>query len=74
MIHNGPNLFHLRKFTMTLMKEFGVGKSSLEEKIHDEIKATFQEIDKYGGQPFNPRNILSKAVSNIINSMVFGTR
>ena len=73
-MHNGPSLFHLRKFTQTVMRDFGVGKTSLEDKIHEEVKATFKEIDAIGQRPFYPKDLLNKAVSNIINSIVFGTR
>ena len=74
MMHNGESLRHLRKFTLTVMRDFGVGKTSLEQKIHEEIAATFHEISQFKQQPFCPKDLLAKAVSNIICSIIFGSR
>ena len=63
-----------RKLALTALKDFGLGKSSLEDKIHDEINALVAEYEKGNGQPMNVQMLMQNAVSNVICSCVFGTR
>ena len=63
-----------RKFTLSTMRYFGVGKSPIEEKILEEIEVLSAEIYKHGGKPFDCQRLLSYAVSNIICGVVFNKR
>lgn len=63
-----------RKFTLTALKDFGVGKVSLETQILSELEAVSTEFAKNNGKPFNPRRILKMAASNVIASINFGKR
>ncbi|KAI0237362.1 Cytochrome P450 2U1 [Lamellibrachia satsuma] len=74
VMQNGDDWKTLRRFTQRALKDFGVGKSSLEEKIKDEIEAVQVELDKQRGSPFDPKQLFDKAVSNIICSIIFGER
>ncbi|KAI0212540.1 Cytochrome P450 2F2 [Lamellibrachia satsuma] len=74
IMQDGEDWKTLRRFTQRALKDFGVGKSSLEEKIKDEVEVVLDELDKTKGAPFNPHKLINKAVSNVICSLIFGQR
>ena len=59
---------------MRALRDFGVGKKSIELRIKDEATAVLEEFAKQAHSPFNPNKLLQKAVSNIICSVCFGER
>ena len=63
-----------RKFGLTTLRNFGVGKHSLEGRIHEEIGFLLEAISDKKGQPFDPQTAITNAVSNVICSIVFGER
>eukprot|EP00062_Callorhinchus_milii_P017928 gi/632970848/ref/XP_007901875.1/ PREDICTED: cytochrome P450 2J2 isoform X1 [Callorhinchus milii] len=63
-----------RKFAVTTLRNFGVGKKSLEGKILQEIKYLNGVFEDEKGQPFDPHYKINVAVTNIISSIVFGER
>ncbi|XP_019641598.1 PREDICTED: cytochrome P450 2U1-like [Branchiostoma belcheri] len=63
-----------RKLTLLKMREIGVDKPVLDQKIAAEGKCLVQEILKKDGKPFNMTKIIQTAVSNIISTMLCGTR
>ncbi|XP_078674382.1 cytochrome P450 2U1-like isoform X2 [Branchiostoma floridae x Branchiostoma belcheri] len=70
----GPKLKEHRKFALVSLRDFGVGKRSLEGKILEETRALQQEMCKHGGQGFCISQMLQNTVSNVICSIVFGRR
>ncbi|XP_053513018.1 cytochrome P450 2U1 isoform X4 [Artibeus jamaicensis] len=72
--HYGPVWKQQRKFSHSTLRHFGLGKLSLEPKVIEEFKYVKEEMQKHGGDPFNPFPIVNSAVSNIICSMCFGKR
>ena len=73
-MQHGPHNKLLRRFTLRALRDFGVGKSSLEEKIKDEVQFVLTEFDAQQDVPFDPKQLFDKAVSNIICSIIFGQR
>ncbi|KAL3874625.1 hypothetical protein ACJMK2_037611 [Sinanodonta woodiana] len=71
---NGDAHHKLRKFTLVALRDFGVGKKSLEERIQDEAHILADEFESYGGQPRDIRKTLQRAVANIIAGIIYGTR
>ena len=63
-----------RRWTMRALRDFGVGKRSLEEKIQEEAWYMCEEMAKNSGKPFSVQVIFMQAVSNIICSVCFGQR
>ncbi|XP_066298657.1 cytochrome P450 2U1-like [Branchiostoma lanceolatum] len=63
-----------RKFTLMSLREFGFGKRSLEGKILEESVALQAEIMKIGNKPFDMGRMIQNAVTNVICSIVFGSR
>ncbi|XP_052799200.1 cytochrome P450 2J3-like [Mya arenaria] len=63
-----------RRFTIQTLRDFGVGKTSLEEKIFSEIDPATEYIKATGAKRFNPRQLTSMMITNNIYGIVFGKR
>ena len=64
----------LRRFTLKALRDFGVGKTSIEEKIFEEIEAASKVFETLNGRPTDVRLLTSMMISNIIYGIVFGRR
>ncbi|NXN08725.1 CP2CL protein, partial [Indicator maculatus] len=71
---NNNEWLQVRRFALTTLRNFGMGKKSIEMRIQEEAEYLLKEINKTSGTPFDPTFMLSCAVSNIICSIVFGKR
>ncbi|XP_053577730.1 cytochrome P450 2F3 [Bombina bombina] len=71
---NGERWRQLRRFAISTLKYFGMGKRSLEEKVKEEAQYLIEELRKSEGKPIDPTFGFSSAGSNIVCSLVFGER
>uniref|UniRef100_A0A8D2L7S2 Cytochrome P450 2F3-like n=1 Tax=Varanus komodoensis TaxID=61221 RepID=A0A8D2L7S2_VARKO len=70
----GERWRQLRRFAISTLKNFGMGKRSIEQRMKEEAQFLVAEFRKTQGKPFDPTFFLSCAGSNIICSLVFGER
>uniref|UniRef100_A0A8C4TI23 Uncharacterized protein n=1 Tax=Erpetoichthys calabaricus TaxID=27687 RepID=A0A8C4TI23_ERPCA len=63
-----------KKFTLSTLRNFGVGRRSLEFIILEELKVFSEALKEKHGKPFDPHMLTSTAISNVICSMLFGRR
>ncbi|KAL1278819.1 hypothetical protein QQF64_025492 [Cirrhinus molitorella] len=71
---NGENWKEMRRFALSNLRDFGMGKRGSEEKIIEEIQYLKGEFDKFEGKAFDTTQPVNYAVSNIISSIVYGSR
>uniref|UniRef100_A0A803J3I8 Uncharacterized protein n=1 Tax=Xenopus tropicalis TaxID=8364 RepID=A0A803J3I8_XENTR len=71
---NGERWRQMRHFTLKTLKNFGMGKKSIEEKIQEEALCLVEEIRKSGETPVDPSKLIMDAVSNVFCSIMFGRR
>ncbi|KAM6471615.1 cytochrome P450 2C5-like [Liasis olivaceus] len=64
----------LRRFTLSTLRNFGMGKTAMSERVQEEALCLVEEIATRQGQPFDPKGISLNAASNVICSVILGNR
>ncbi|MEQ2166597.1 Cytochrome P450 2K1 [Goodea atripinnis] len=72
--NNGDSWKEMRRFSLTNLRDFGMGKKACEDKIIEESQHLIEVIKKHKGKAFDTSQSICYAVSNIICSMVYGSR
>ncbi|KAM8724740.1 cytochrome P450 2K1-like isoform 4-T4 [Acanthopagrus schlegelii] len=71
---NGDTWKEMRRFAVTMLREFGMGKRLSEGRIIEECHYLIEVFEQYEGKAFNNSQAISNAASNIISAIVFGKR
>ena len=70
----GPLWREARKLAANSLRDFGVGKASIEGKVLMEADNIVDEIKKNIGRPYSFGLLFRKATSNVMSAMLFGKR
>ncbi|XP_063771211.1 cytochrome P450 2K6-like isoform X2 [Pseudophryne corroboree] len=71
---NGEGWKVMRRFTLSTLRDFGMGKKIIEDKIIEESDSLVEKFKSFGGKPFENSVIVNAAVANIIVSIILGHR
>ncbi|XP_068136099.1 cytochrome P450 2K6-like [Hyperolius riggenbachi] len=71
---SGENWKVMRRFALSSLRDYGMGKRSIEDKITEEAECLMQIFRSYGGKPFDNRTILTTAAANIIVAILLSRR
>ncbi|XP_044025014.1 cytochrome P450 2K1-like isoform X1 [Siniperca chuatsi] len=71
---NGDSWKEMRRFALTNLRDFGMGKKACEDKIIEECDYLIEVFKKFKGEAFDTTQPIHYAVSNIICSIVYGSR
>uniref|UniRef100_A0A669QML3 Uncharacterized protein n=1 Tax=Phasianus colchicus TaxID=9054 RepID=A0A669QML3_PHACC len=71
---HGENWKVMRRFTLTTLRDFGMGKRAIEDRIVEEYGYLIDSIGSQEGKPFDASKIINAAVANIIVSILLGKR
>ncbi|KAK2838389.1 hypothetical protein Q7C36_013203 [Tachysurus vachellii] len=70
----GPQWKEHRRFALMTLRNFGLGKQSMENRIQGEIEHLVAKLERYAGSSLYPQTLFHDAASNIIYLVLFGTR
>uniref|UniRef100_A0AAQ4P4C8 Cytochrome P450, family 2, subfamily X, polypeptide 9 n=1 Tax=Gasterosteus aculeatus aculeatus TaxID=481459 RepID=A0AAQ4P4C8_GASAC len=71
---NGESWKEMRRFALSNLRDFGMGRKAAEDKIIEEIQYLIEVFERHEGQPFSTAQSINCAVSNIICLIVYGRR
>ncbi|KAJ8336614.1 hypothetical protein SKAU_G00378340 [Synaphobranchus kaupii] len=74
VLTTGPIWKEHRRFALITLRNFGLGKRSMEERILGEISYITSHLEKNAGKAIEPQILFHKVAFNIICCVLFGTR
>ncbi|XP_006039243.1 cytochrome P450 2K4-like [Alligator sinensis] len=74
ILSHGENWKVMRRFTLSTLRDFGMGKRAIEDQIVEECEYLIEKLESQKGKPFESASIMAGAVANIIVSILLGER
>ncbi|KAJ8362816.1 hypothetical protein SKAU_G00116470 [Synaphobranchus kaupii] len=71
---NGDSWKEMRRFFLSNLRDFGTGKRRSEKKIIEESRYLIEGFENFKGEPFDTTQPVNYAVSNIICTIMYGSR
>ncbi|XP_042121881.2 cytochrome P450 2K6-like [Peromyscus maniculatus bairdii] len=71
---HGENWKTMRRFSLTTLRNFGMGKQIIEDTIIEECHHLMQNFESHQGKPFEIKRVLNASVANVIVSVLLGKR
>ncbi|NXE74874.1 CP2K6 protein, partial [Cochlearius cochlearius] len=71
---DGENWKVMRRFTLTTLRDFGMGKKAIEDRIVEEYKCLADTIEAQKGKPLEMTLMMNAAIANVIISILLGKR
>ncbi|XP_004476754.2 cytochrome P450 2E1 [Dasypus novemcinctus] len=74
IFNNGPTWKDTRRFSLTTLRDYGMGKEGNEARIQREAHFLLEELRKTKGQPFDPTFVIGGGPCNVIADILFRRR
>ncbi|NP_001316427.1 cytochrome P450 2AC1 [Gallus gallus] len=71
---SGENWKVMRRFTLTTLRDFGMGKKAIEDYVVEEYGYLADVIESQKGKPLEMTHLMNSAVANVIVSILLGKR
>ncbi|XP_060119043.1 cytochrome P450 2K6-like [Heteronotia binoei] len=71
---NGENWKVMRRFAISTLRDYGMGKKTIEDKIVEECHFLIKKFESFAGKPFETTTIMNAAVANIIVAILLSKR
>ncbi|XP_055486086.1 cytochrome P450 2C6 [Psammomys obesus] len=71
---HGNRWKEIRRFSLTTLRNLGMGKRTIEDRVQEEAQCLVEELRRTNGAPCDPTFILGCAPCNVICSIIFQNR
>ncbi|XP_027627884.1 cytochrome P450 2K6 [Tupaia chinensis] len=71
---NGETWKTMRRFSLTTLRNFGMGKRIIEDTIIEECQNLIRSFELHKGNPFETKTVMNASVANVIVSVLLGKR